>query len=174
MKIKVDDNLKRFVDSLKIAGFDIKEAQGEDNYFYLPNEREKIKIIEIDEEKKEINLHLLKYNKDGQLEYQNGFKYVVFDYQFNINSIIYFNNNYKTYILSQGYNFRRINNLDTSVDKLILKDRYKQKRINTSEKYITLSPTQYNQIIASLWRAEDKAIKYKTSIKNYLLNDLTE
>jgi len=166
--IKNSSNLKKLLQKFKESGFELIQSKDK-SYFYIKNEKEEAKILEIKDS--EYILHLLKIEENNSIIYQKGFKYLISEKDFDLLSILYFKE--KKYQLSAGWQFRRINNLGEDIEKLIIKQKYKQKRINKKGKSLTISPNIYSLILKDIWRAEDKSRKYKSSVRNYLLNDLT-
>ena len=162
-------NIEILVEALSLNGFKLTKSD-DGLYYFLKKEHEEIKIIE--RYNNETTLHLLKFNDDQSISYQNGFKYIIFSDSIDVKSLLYFNEN--QFQLSCGWQFRRINNLDNDIEKLIIKPEYKKKRINKKGKCLTISPEKYSSILTDIWRVEAKARSYRSSVRNYLLNDLTE
>jgi len=162
-------NLEILVDTINENGLALTASE-DGSCFSFKNDQEEVKVIE--KNGNEVTLHLLKFNEDQSIDYQNGFKYLVFDENVNAKSLLYFKE--KQFYLSGSWQFRRINNLGEDIEKLIIKPRYKQKRVNKKGKSLTISPDKYSNILADIWRTESKARSYRSSVRNYLLNDLTE
>jgi len=167
MKKKTQFDL--LLDQFALSGFPLVKSK-EDSHFYYKNGQEEVIIIE--DSKKELTIHLVKLDEEQNISYRDGFKYLVVEKDLDISQIIYFREN--QYQLSGSWQFRRINNLDEGIEKLIINSRYKQKRRNRKGKSLTISPDEYKSILSDIWKVERKARSYRASVRNYLLNDLTE
>ena len=168
MTTREKTNLEILLDTFASVGLKLTKSNDE-LYYYIENGNEEVKILETIGQ--ESILHLVRFNDDQSISYQNGFKYLIFENNIDIKPFIYFKEN--RYQLSGSWQFRRINNLEDDIEKLVIKSNYKQKRINKKSKSLTISPENYSTILADIWRVEGRAKSYRNSVRNYLLNDLT-
>lgn len=162
-------NIEILIDKLNEQGFVLKKSKNESYYFHL-NGEEEIKLIEIESDG--YILHLIRIDKEGVFSYLPGFKYIYFDKEFDINRIVWLKE--KKCSLSYSWQFRKAVNLPDYVEKLRINKKYKQKRINQKSKSLTISPDKLKLILNQISKAATKAGKYKNSVMNYLLNELTE